>query len=200
MSSSPFNPRWPNIEGKADPEVVQSIRLLFNVAKDHDDAFSALNTKVGTAQTTAESASQAVEIISGGGGGSGVTSVALEVPSDESVQNSPLVGAGTLIVSRNPQNPNSVLAGPTSGAPAVPGYRTLVPADCPAMGASGAGHQAGIAPDPGAVAGITRFLCEDATYRIPTASSTTHSESLTDGNSNFIFAKGDIVTVVGVPN
>ena len=28
----------------------------------------------------------------------------------------------------------------------------------------------------------------------------THSESLTDGNSNFIFAVGDIVTVVGVPN
>jgi hypothetical protein len=29
---------------------------------------------------------------------------------------------------------------------------------------------------------------------------TTHSESLTDSNSNFIFAGGDIVTVVGVPN
>jgi hypothetical protein len=27
-----------------------------------------------------------------------------------------------------------------------------------------------------------------------------HDESLTDGNSNFIFAGGDIVTVVGVPN
>jgi hypothetical protein len=30
--------------------------------------------------------------------------------------------------------------------------------------------------------------------------STTHSESLTDGNSNFIFANGDIITVIGVPN
>jgi hypothetical protein len=30
--------------------------------------------------------------------------------------------------------------------------------------------------------------------------STTHAESLTDGSSNFIFAHGDIVTVVGVPN
>lgn len=28
----------------------------------------------------------------------------------------------------------------------------------------------------------------------------THSESLTDGNSNFIFAIGDIVTIIGVPN
>lgn len=32
------------------------------------------------------------------------------------------------------------------------------------------------------------------------SASTTHSESLTDGNSNFIFAGGDIVTVVGVAN
>jgi hypothetical protein len=32
------------------------------------------------------------------------------------------------------------------------------------------------------------------------AGSSTHSESLTDGNSNFIFAAGDVVTVVGVPN
>ena len=31
-------------------------------------------------------------------------------------------------------------------------------------------------------------------------SSATHSESLTDGNSNFIYAAGDVVTVVGVPN
>ena len=33
-----------------------------------------------------------------------------------------------------------------------------------------------------------------------TPATDTHSESLTDGNSNFIFAIGDIVTVVGVPN
>lgn len=30
--------------------------------------------------------------------------------------------------------------------------------------------------------------------------STVHDESLTDGSSNFIFAGGDVVTVVGVPN
>lgn len=33
-----------------------------------------------------------------------------------------------------------------------------------------------------------------------TGTTGTHSESLTDGNSNFIFANGDIVTVVGVLN
>jgi len=31
-------------------------------------------------------------------------------------------------------------------------------------------------------------------------STSTHAEPLTDGSSNFIFAAGDIVCVVGVPN
>ena len=34
----------------------------------------------------------------------------------------------------------------------------------------------------------------------PAAPHPFHSESLTDGASNFIFASGDVVTVVGVPN
>lgn len=33
-----------------------------------------------------------------------------------------------------------------------------------------------------------------------TSSSGTHSEPLTDGNSNFIFANGDIIVAFGVPN
>jgi hypothetical protein len=37
----------------------------------------------------------------------------------------------------------------------------------PILGASGASHQAGIAPDPGATAGATRFLREDATWDAP---------------------------------
>ena len=28
----------------------------------------------------------------------------------------------------------------------------------------------------------------------------THTESLTDGAGNFIYANGDVITVVGVPN
>lgn len=35
------------------------------------------------------------------------------------------------------------------------------------MGASGVSHQAGIVPDPGATAGTTRFLCENATWTAP---------------------------------
>jgi hypothetical protein len=37
------------------------------------------------------------------------------------------------------------------------------------MGASGASHAAGIVPDPGATAGSTRYLCENATWATPAA-------------------------------
>jgi hypothetical protein len=37
------------------------------------------------------------------------------------------------------------------------------------MGASGTGHASGIVPDPGATAGTTRFLCENATWVAPPA-------------------------------
>jgi hypothetical protein len=39
------------------------------------------------------------------------------------------------------------------------------------MGPSGAGHAAGIVPDPGATAGATRFLREDATWSVPAGGS-----------------------------
>ena len=41
------------------------------------------------------------------------------------------------------------------------------------MGASGAGHAAGIVPDPGATAGSTRYLREDATWAAPPAAPVT---------------------------
>lgn len=44
---------------------------------------------------------------------------------------------------------------------------TVSAARLPAMGASGANHAAGIVPDPGAAAGITRFLREDGTWAVP---------------------------------
>jgi hypothetical protein len=43
--------------------------------------------------------------------------------------------------------------------------------NAPVMIASGSGHAAGIAPDPGATAGATRFLREDATWAVINASS-----------------------------
>ncbi|QBQ96289.1 hypothetical protein [Paraburkholderia pallida] len=65
------------------------------------------------------------------------------------------------------QPANEVYAGPSSGAAAAPGFRALVPADLPVMGASGGGHASGAAPDPGATAGSTRYLREDATWAVP---------------------------------
>lgn len=40
-------------------------------------------------------------------------------------------------------------------------------AQLPALGASGSGHAAGIVPDPGAIAGNTRYLREDGTWSVP---------------------------------
>ena len=63
-----------------------------------------------------------------------VTSVAMTVPSDLTVAGSPITGAGTLAVTRNAQSANLFLAGPSSGAAAVPGYRSIVAGDLPASG------------------------------------------------------------------
>lgn len=45
---------------------------------------------------------------------------------------------------------------------------TVNAARLPLLGASGANHGAGIAPDPGATAGTTRYLREDGTWAVPT--------------------------------
>lgn len=42
----------------------------------------------------------------------------------------------------------------------------------PVFGASGPGHAAGDAPDPGGTAGTTRFLREDATWQVPSGGGT----------------------------
>lgn len=60
-----------------------------------------------------------------------VTSVGLTVPGRQSVAGSPITSAGTLAVTDDPQNANEVFAGPSSGSPAVPGFRALVGDDLP---------------------------------------------------------------------
>ncbi|PWT71030.1 MAG: hypothetical protein C5B60_11430 [Chloroflexi bacterium] len=57
-----------------------------------------------------------------------------------------------------------------------------------ALGASGASHAAGIAPDPGVTAGTTRFLCENATWATPSASA---------GVSSFNTRTGAVVPASG---
>jgi len=78
-----------------------------------------------------------------GSGGTGtVTSVALAVPTDETASGGPVTTSGTLTISRNTQSANQVMAGPTSGSAATPGYRYLVSADIPANTANTGGTAA----------------------------------------------------------
>jgi hypothetical protein len=62
-----------------------------------------------------------------------VTSVGLSLPAQFTVTNSPVTSSGTLTGAWNTQTANYVLAGPTTGAAAVPTFRALVAADIPAL-------------------------------------------------------------------
>lgn len=62
-----------------------------------------------------------------------VTSVGLSMPTQFTVTNSPVTSSGTLTAAWNTQTANYVLAGPTSGAAAVPTFRALVAGDVPAL-------------------------------------------------------------------
>jgi hypothetical protein len=62
--------------------------------------------------------------------------------------------------------------------------------------ASGASHARGAVPDPGASAGSTKFLREDATFAVPSGTSTVYREPLTNGDlaaPELIFAGGDVI-------
>ena len=67
-------------------------------------------------------------------GGSGtVTSVGLSLPAIFSVSGSPVTGSGTLTGTLATQNANLVFAGPSTGSPAAPTFRSLVAADIPSL-------------------------------------------------------------------
>ncbi|MHB1953097.1 MAG: beta strand repeat-containing protein [Sulfobacillus sp.] len=70
-----------------------------------------------------------------------VTSVAMTVPSDETVAGSPITTNGTLAVTRNSEAANLFLASP-SGAAGVPAYRAIVAADVPTLNQSTTGNAA----------------------------------------------------------
>jgi len=64
------------------------------------------------------------------------------------------------------------------------------------MGPSGPSHQRGVVPDPGAVAGTTRFLREDATWVAIVIPPDVDYEPVTNGDPAFpevVFSGGDIV-------
>jgi len=119
----------------------------------------------------------------------GLTSVALAVPSELSVSGSPLTVNGTITVSKTVQSANTVWAGPTSGGAATSGFRALVAADIPThnhsgsdinsgtvaaqylgvmTGDSGSGGAKGAVPAPGA-GDASKFLTGAGTWALPTA-------------------------------
>ena len=80
-------------------------------------------------------------VVDGGsapGGGSGsVTSVGLSMPAEFSVSGSPVTTSGTLTVTKANETAHTVFAGPSTGSPAAPTFRSLVAADIPTIPDSG---------------------------------------------------------------
>jgi hypothetical protein len=73
------------------------------------------------------------QAVLGGAAGTGtVTSVGLTMPAEFTVGGSPIIGAGTLAVTKANQLANQGFFGPTSGGAAQPAFRALVTADLPA--------------------------------------------------------------------
>ena len=95
-------------------------------------AIAALTGSYGYLRKTAEGA-WTIDAGGGGGGGGTVTSVGLTAPSIFSVSGSPVTTSGVLGLALANQGANTVLAGPSSGSAATPGFRALVAADIPSL-------------------------------------------------------------------
>ncbi|GEM_PF-6015607 len=67
---------------------------------------------------------------------------------------------------------NAFFAGPSTGGSGAASFRSIAATDMPVFVASGGSHASGAVPDPGASAGTTRFLREDATWATPSGGST----------------------------
>lgn len=62
-----------------------------------------------------------------------VTSIALSAPAEFTVGGSPVTTSGTISLTWASESANLILAGPTSGGAATPGFRSLVTADIPTI-------------------------------------------------------------------
>jgi hypothetical protein len=120
-----------------------------------------------------------------------VTSVALTVPSWQTVSGSPVTSTGTLAVTDNNQNANLVFAGPSSGSAAAPAFRALVPADLPVATSSALGA---VKPDG------TIITVSSGAITVPEATSSIFGVVKPDGTT--ITASGGVITSVasGAPS
>lgn len=95
-------------------------------------------TQTGTGAAANAPAWGTVAVADVAGAGT-VTSVSLSAPGEFSVTGSPVTASGTLAIAKVNQNANLIYAGPTTGAAAAPGFRSLVAADLPTVPITGGG-------------------------------------------------------------
>jgi len=143
--------------------------------------------------------------------GGGVTSVGATAPVTSTGGTTPVIGmpvATSLVdgylshtdwVTFNNKGSGTVTA-VTGTAPLTSTGGTTPAIGCPVFVASGASHATGLVPDPGAVAGSTKFLREDATWQTvtsPTAANPTATASDTAVNgSASTFMRSDAAPAV----
>jgi hypothetical protein len=105
-----------------------------------------------------------------------------------------VAGTSNLVITLNSQDAGMVLAAPAT-ADGTPAFRAIEPSDLPVATSTTMGI---VQPD------NTTITISDGILSA-VAGGSTHSESLTDGNANFIFAStltegGDVITIAGVPD
>lgn len=132
---------------------------------------------------------------SGTGLGS-VTSVAITGTADQTVSGSPVTGAGTISITDVNQAAGKFKAGPATGSPATPTYRSIAQSDLPVMtGDTGSGGAKGAVPAPGSGdAAANKYLKADGTWALLTALNPT----LNIGTPSFTGGKAIIAASAGV--
>jgi hypothetical protein len=115
-----------NLFTLADPGAISFLRV------NADNTVSALN------------AADFRTAIGAGTGSGSVTSVGLSLPAQFAISGSPVSGSGTLTASWNTQTATHVLAGPATGAAAIPTFRALVASDIPTLNQNTSGTAGGL--------------------------------------------------------
>lgn len=149
----------------------------------------------------------AFTIASGGGSGSRtVTSVSagnLTQPNTETIFTTTVTDPSTdasIAFNLTTQPPDQFLGGSCNGATQGPGFRVLCTSDLAnaIFVASGVSHSLGAVPDPGATAGTTRFLREDATWQAVTLGGTCPATTFSATPTfNFTAASCTALTLTG---
>lgn len=137
----------------------------------------------------------------GGGGGTGtVTSVGLSAPSEFTLANTPITGAGTIGIAWASQAAARVLAAPASSS-GTPSFRALVGGDLPAMvGDSGSGGTKGAVPAPAAGdAAAGKYLKADGSWQVPPGGGGGGSYTAGDGIDSTSLSSSIIAVDATVP-